>query len=201
VAVADWKGKLRQLGAIGGAGPAATPLSARAAAEFVEPTSLEEAQRRRAELVLEIEEISTQLSGRDPAAGSQVEYYDWRRRATTALAFKRASVSVLNEWIRRGHQARLDAKRAQRLADAAEIAALVAAPESTQEIETARESCRRFAAEIERLSAEVERLKAENRAAAFGAAFVEVARIVLAEVTFQRIHDRARDRARGGGSP
>lgn len=70
------------------------------------------------------------------------------------------------------------------------------------EVFAAQENTGRSAAELaeaqeaaRRLAAEVERLATVCRGAGVNAAFVETARVVLSEVTFQRIMERARDRA------
>lgn len=78
-------------------------------------------------------------------------------------------------------------------ATAAGLRAYIAEAES---VSAAEEACRRFAAEIERLNAEIRSLKETSAAAATSVAFVDVARMVMSEVTFTRIYERARDRAR-----
>lgn len=66
-----------------------------------------------------------------------------------------------------------------------------------KERDEATELCRRLAAEIESLQSQLERVRAGNADSITASAFVDVARLVLAESTFNRIMERANERVRG----
>lgn len=106
---------------------------------------------------------------------------EWRARAANALEVKQANL--------RTARLHLEAARARSLGS----------PEGVSRVERerdeARTQCRALAAEIERLQASSRSSERADEDAAVNAAFVEVAGIVLAEVSFRRIMDRARDRA------
>lgn len=83
------------------------------------PNDLEDAENRRLDLVAEIQTISAQLGDRDrrSLAGermSSAEYWEWRRRAISALHAKEAALRRLKAWIR-------SQKHAQRLKEAPEL--------------------------------------------------------------------------------
>lgn len=73
--------------------------------EFVEPTTIAEAQERLDTLSVETAQIQLQV-GNDNVAdinGNRIPYddwYDWRRRALYALEAKRADMRRLKRWIK-----------------------------------------------------------------------------------------------------
>lgn len=104
-----------------------------------------------------------------------VDAADWRRRAERAKLGFEQEATALESAIRRVRD--------------------VQGGDSTDRATRAEEQCRALAAEVERLTAELDARGPAGRSD-FHAAFMEVARIVLSEVTFQRIHARAEEFAK-----
>jgi hypothetical protein len=72
---------------------------------FEEPASVEEAEARMAELVLDMREIEVQLgdrnrTGSDGQRLSSDEYHAWRQRASVALVYKQREYQLLKRWVR-----------------------------------------------------------------------------------------------------
>jgi len=76
--------------------------------EFVEPADHAEAESRRQSLTLDVQKIQAQLSDRnrliDGRRMAEFEWWEWRRRAVGALAFKQAELRAVKAWIHRYHQ-------------------------------------------------------------------------------------------------
>lgn len=68
----------------------------------------------------------------------------------------------------------------------------VASKSAERERDEAQEACRRLAAEVERLTAELKEAKRSTTDAGLHRAFYESAQFILAESTFNRIRDKAR---------
>lgn len=137
------------------------------------PTTLLEAEVRRAEVVEALADIDRQL-----AESSQDE--DWRRRATTARRGYEYEMSRLDTCVR--------VFQREQVSDKAAFAVV------QKERDDAVSACHRLAGEVERLTAVIAGLRAEGHGARTDRAFVDVAHIILSEVTFNRILDRAKER-------
>lgn len=133
------------------------------------PSSLMEARVRKLELEEAVASIDTQLATRANSDDT------WRYRAQTARD------SFLS-----------DMRRVQLCLDIFE--AREAGGVTTLERDRAVDAARRLAGEVERLSVELSAAVSLHATAPVDRAFVETARLVLSEVTFQRIMERAKDR-------
>jgi hypothetical protein len=70
--------------------------------EYKEPKSIEEAQRRRVDLIEAIQHIEAQLGDRDKKTSltsDGVPYPLWRSRAVYALQFRSAELRRVKDWI------------------------------------------------------------------------------------------------------
>lgn len=158
------------------------------------PETAQEARRMKAELVATTYDIDGQLKSRTRFEfNTDIEYHDWRRRALGALFVARAKLAILGPILRElneaesaaEHEVYLASKEAASQSQPQAPASQV--PASSDELKALREERLRLIAERDTLSAST----AQNR---FASEFVEVARVVLGEQTFNRISARARDR-------
>ena len=142
------------------------------------PSSVVEAKMRLAEYQSSLAKIERDLASRavDQFA-SPADFESWRAKASTAHGYYEQRVERMKVYIIAAHEP----------------------VESTTHGARAREAedaCQRLGSEVERLNTIVAGLKADSsRTAPLNAAFVDVARVVLAETTFARIYERARDKA------
>jgi hypothetical protein len=154
---------------------------------FVPPGDEIEARARIAETQQIMRDIELQMLRRTDADDGE-----WRGKARRAKAWYATELHKLGLYL-----------QTARAASASTANSVAQAPRQTD----AEESCRRLVGEVERLTEETDRLRGELARLAsetvvtrLAGEFVEVARIVLGEQTFNRIYARARDRvtAKGG---
>lgn len=162
--------------------PFGKPSWPREGARFLVPRNLVEAEMRLRECEESIAQIDRQIQERSP---DQEDYESWKRKAETARRGYEYEISRMTTCIR--------VFREEAASDKAAFVLL------EREREEARDSSRKLAAEVERLNGLLSELRADNRMAPVYAAFVEVAQMVLSEVTFHRIMERAKDKARRSG--
>jgi hypothetical protein len=165
-----------------------------AAAMFEPPKTLDEARHRKAELTSQYQTICEQLSRRTAREFDSYDaFMDWQTRAKSARYNVQAKLSVLKPYMQslnEAESARRSGERDNQLAQAA--ASLKAAEEELAALrgQVARPPDARVAA----LEAERDKLSAATVGNRVAIEFVEVARVVLGEQTFNRIMSRARDR-------
>jgi hypothetical protein len=146
---------------------------------FEIPKSIIEAEVRLRECEESVARIESQLQER---ASDTPDHEGWKRRAETARRGFEYEISRLTTCIR--------VFRQEAASDKVGFAML------EKERDDAREVCRNLATEVERLSRVVKDMPGATKEAAVSRAFMEVAELVLSEVTFQRILSRARNKAR-----
>ena len=77
--------------------------------DFVEPTSIEDAEERRCELIINIQEIQTQLGDkqRTDEQGARLDkrdYWEWKSKAQFALNKRLSALRLLKAWIHKNRQ-------------------------------------------------------------------------------------------------
>lgn len=145
------------------------------------PRTLIEAEVRLRECEESIADIDRQIDRRSVSESSDPNFQAWQQRAETAKRGYEYEVARMTTCVRVFRQESATDRVAVALVE--------------KERDDARESCRRLASEVERLTSLMDAMRATSQPNAVNAAFVDVAQVVLSEVTFTRIMARAKDKA------
>jgi hypothetical protein len=124
-------------------------------------------------------DIDSQLETRTQRTGESSEDFEaWKRKAVTARRGFEYEISRMDTCVR--------IFRSELASDKVAIALI------EKDLDSAKESCRKLAEEVERLTGELSTV--DSKRAKADRAFVEIARLMLSEVTYNRIIDRSRER-------